>query len=218
MSEEQNTGEQVGDAVPVESVAEQSHTEEAKMVPLDALKSEREQRQKMQEELQVMKDHMMLMQNQQTKIDNQRKEEESKANDDDILTVGEVKKLRQQDRKEFEMSISELRMTHKHNDYNDVITNYLPEVLKQNPNLRKSLEQSQDFEMAYYLAKNSEAYRNANKKTKVSSDAEKIMKNSESSGSLSGIGSSATMNEAKRYKSMSDDEFKQLTNKNMGIY
>ena len=116
------------------------------------------------------------------------------------------------------MSIQELKMTQQNPDYNDVVTKYLPEVLKNNPKLRKTLSDTQDYELAYYLAKNSDAYKASNKRDKKHADAERIVQNSQSAGSLSSVGSSSTMNTAKRYKDMSDADFQKMANRNMGAF
>lgn len=187
-------------------------------VPLEALQAERAQRQSLQEELRVIKDHIALMQSQQNQGQQSQKDAMDDLSDDDVLTVGEAKKYLSQMNKQHQMSIQELKMVQKHPDYQDVVTKYLPEVLKQNPGLRKTLQDTQDFELAYYLAKQSDAYKSEARKSKKNADAERIVQNSQQAGSLGSTGSPSPINQAKRYKDMSDAEFKAMVNKNLGAF
>lgn len=224
MSEEnQNSGDYSEAAAPVENVPTDSPSgegqqEESRQVPLDALQAERAQRQSLQEELRVIKDHIALMQSQQARPQQQQKDELDGLSDDDVLTVGEAKKFISKMNNQYQMSIQELKMVQKHPDYQDVVVKYLPEVLKQNPGLRQTLESSQDYELAYYLAKNSDAYKSEHKATKKNKDAERILQNTQQAGSLSAVGSNSPMNTAKRYKDMSDEEFRTFANRNRGAF
>ena len=208
-------------AAPV--VTEQSEPKiaeekEDRQVPLDALQAERAERQKLQEELKMMKDHLAIMQAAQTRPQQQEKDEFDKLSDDDVLTVGEAKKFISKLNSQYQMGIQELRITQKYPDYQSTITKYLPEILKQNPDLRDTLQKTQDYELAYYLAKNSDAYKADHKKAKKNADAERIVQNANRAGSLSSVGQISPINEAKRYKDMSDEDFKKQVQKNLGYY
>lgn len=188
-------------------------------IPLEALQAERAQRQNLQEELRVIKDHLSLMQSQQSERRQEpQKDEMDSLSDDDVLTVGEAKKYLSKMNQQHNMSIQELRMVQKHPDYQDVVSKYLPEVIKQNPGLRKTLQESQDFELAYFLAKQSDSYKEERKKVKRNSDAERIVENSKQAGSLGNTGSPSPMNQARRYKDMSDGDFRAMVNKNLGSF
>lgn len=225
MSEEvQVSGEQtVEAAAPVEVNVEHSQPEDAsegndQSVPLSALQSEREQRQQLQEELRMIKDHLVLVEaNQHRPPPTPPKDELEGVEDSDVLTYGEAKKLLGSVQKNYQGSIEELKMTQKHPDYQEVIQKYLPEVLKTNPALRRSLEDTQDYELAYHLAKNSDSYKDQNKKTKKSLDAQRIVENSAQAGSLSSLGSTSPISQAKRYKDMKDSDFRELVNRNLGV-
>lgn len=216
------TGEQISEAAaPVDNVQSESQdgaTQQGGQVPLEALQAERAQRQNLQEELRVIKDHIALMQSQQSQPKQAQKDEFDGVSEDDVLTVGELKKILSKKENQYQMSLQELKMTQKHPDYEQVVTQYLPEVLKQNPGLRNTLQNSQDYELAYYLAKNSDAYKAANKQSKKNADAERIVQNAQEAGSLSSMGSNSPVNQAKRYRDMSDDEFRKLANRNSGHF
>lgn len=224
MNEQTDTGENYTEAAAqVDNVQSESHNSGQQQgnqsVPLEALQAERAQRQGLQDELRVIKDHIALMQAQQSHTRQEpQKDEMDSLSDDDVLTVGEAKKFLSKMNQQHQMSIQELKMTQLHPDYQDVVTKYLPEVLNKNPGLRKTLTSSQDYELAYYLAKNSEGYKSSIKKEKKHADAERIVQNSQNVGSLASVGSTSPMNQARRYKDMSDDDFQKMANRNMGSF
>ena len=214
VSGDQNSGA----AVQVETEQSESSTAN-RQVPLDALQAERSERQRLQDEVRMMKDHMSLLQaQQQQQMRPQQKDELDSLSDDDVLTVGEAKKFMSKLDSQYKMNINELKMTQKYPDYQNIVTQYLPDVLKQNPSLRESLVNSQDYELAYYLAKNSDSYKKNHKQVKQNADAERIVQNAQRAGSLSSVGQTSPMSEAKRYKDMSDADFKKQAQKNLGYF
>jgi len=189
---------------------------EGQSVPLSALQSERTKRQSMEDELRMIKEHLALSQVKQSTSTQKPKDDFEGLDDGDVMTVGEFKKLSTGMANQFKITIEELKMAQKHPDYQDVITKYLPDVLKQNPGLQSTLQKTQDYELAYYLAKNSESYRSENKKSKKSADAQRIVENANKAGSLSSMGSTSPISQAKRYKDMSDSEFLEQVNRHLG--
>jgi len=224
MTEENNvSGDQnLEAAVPPSDETIQDQTEPVGMegaqqeqnVPLSALQSERSKRQSMEDELRMIKDHLALNQVRQSQPPP--KNEFEGLEDGDVMTVGEFKKLSGSMANQFKMTIEELKMAQKNPDYQEVITKYLPDVLKQNPGLQSTLQKTQDYELAYYLAKNSDSYRSENKRSKKSADAQRIVENANRAGSLSSTGSTSPISQAKRYKDMSDEDFKQAVARNLG--
>ncbi|MFO7881193.1 MAG: hypothetical protein R6U52_01480 [Kosmotogaceae bacterium] len=205
---------ETGDNQSVVENQEVQQEEQSENVPLSALQAERSKRQQVEERLRMVEDHLALNQAQQSKP--QPKDEFEGLDEGDVMTVGDFKKLSSKMANQFQMTLEELKMTQKHPDYQEVITKYLPDVLKQNPGLKHTLQKTQDYELAYYLAKNSDTFRKENKKSKKSADAQRIVENSQRAGSLSSTGATSPISQAKRYKDMSDKEFMELMNKNMG--
>lgn len=204
-----------------EAVAEQiqeTPQEQPKMVPLDALEDERRKRQEHEEQLRLLRDHMALLQANQQKQAEPKKDDWAELQEDDVLTVKEAKRALSQIDNKYQASLKELQMSQKHPDYNEVITQYLPEVIKKNPSLRSAIEKTQDYELAYYLAKNSDAYREKNKSVKKNADAQRILENTQKASALSSAGQTSPISKAKNYKAMSDSEFAQLMQRNMGYY
>jgi len=204
-----------------EDVSQSEGVSQEGAVPLAALQSERAKRQELEERVKVMSDHMSLMQANAQMYQQQQpnvEEQKPKLSKDDVLTYGEFEELLSARESAYKQNIAELRMAQKYKDYEDVISKYLPEVLKQSPQLRATLQQSQDYELAYYLAKNSDAYKAESKQTKKNADVERILKNAEQPGSLSSIGSATAKSTAKKFKDMSDEEFSTLANRNRGYF
>jgi len=189
-----------------------------RLVPLAALEAERANRQRTEDENKMMREHFALMQAQAHKPQAQapQRDEFNGLEDSDVMTVGEFKKHSSRIANQFQMTLEELKMTQRHPDYQDVVTKYLPELFKTNPGLRESLQKSQDYELAYHLAKTSDAYRGQNQKQQRNEDADRIIRNASQAGSLSSLGASTPVSQAKRYKDMSDEEFRNLSQRNMG--
>jgi hypothetical protein len=222
MSEEpQQTGDQNSEAaVPVDVTATESQGQESPeslQVPLDALKAERGERQRLQDELKIVKDNMQLMMAQQQQLTAPSQPDEFEGiSKDDVITYGDLERILSKKEQKYDMGIQELRMTQKYPDYQEVVTTYLPEVLKTNPGLGNTLRKSNDYELAYHLAKNSDSYRGSHKQAKRSADAERIVQNAQRAGSLSSVGQTSPISEAKRWKEMSDSDFKAAATKNLG--
>ena len=197
------------DSQPLEP-AEQVH-----QVPLAALESERSKRQQYEEENRLMREHLALLQRQSQVLQAPR-DDFGGLQDSDVMTVGDFKKMATGMARQMESSIEELKMQQKNPDYSSVVTKYLPGVLKENPRIAEHLKQTQDYELAYYLAKNSDEYKSEHKRAQRSAEAERIVKNAEHSSTLSGVGNTVPVAGTKTYKSMSDSEFRELMSRNLG--
>lgn len=194
---------------------EQGDAPQGESVPLSALQSERTHRQELAEELRMIKDHLALM---EAKKEQPRQEEKPAFDPDDIPTWGEIDNYIAKRERQYQTSIDEMRMAQKHPDYQEVISKHLPEVISNNPALRKTLTESQDYELAYYLAKNSDSYRSAHKKQVKNQDAERVVQNSQKAGALSSMGTTSPINTAKRYSQMTDEDFRKEVNRNLGYF
>ena len=221
MSEEQNvSGEEVMEAaVPQGNEVVESQEPGGTQVPLDALQSERSRRQGLEDELKMVKDNMALMMaNQQMAATPKQQDEFDGISKDDVITYGDLEKILTKKEQQYQGNIQELRMSQKYPDYQEVVTKYLPEVLKTTPGIRDTLQKSNDYELAYHLAKNSDGFRNANKTTKRNADAERIVQNANRAGSLSSAGQTSPISQAKRWKEMSDQDFQKAAQQNLGHF
>lgn len=217
MSDEHNSGEQYTEAAAQVEQTQSDHVQSNQQVPLDALQSERAERQKLQDQVKLMQDHMTLMSSQR-QAPAPVKDEMEGISKDDVITYGDLEKIMSKKEHQYQLSIKELKMTQKYPDYQNVVSNYLPEVIRNNPGLRETLEKTQDYELAYYLASNSEGYKSTKKSAKKNADAERIVQNANRAGSLTSIGQNSPISEAKRYKDMSDADFQKQVQKNLGYY
>lgn len=208
--ENNDTGELRNAADSQDRVSE-TQTVQERMVPLSALEDERAKRQRLEEEQKYMKEQWLAQQRSEPK-----KNELEGLEDSDLMTVGEFKKISQQLKEEFSTSLKEIQMTHKYPDYIEVIGTYLPEVVKNHPHLKDTLLKTQDYELAYYLAKNSEGYKKDQQYKNKNEEAERILKNTQQAGSLASVGASTPVSQMKRYKDMTDEEFRKEVARNMG--
>lgn len=215
MSEEtpNDSGVEMEAAAPVTDVNHDvQEAQEEKQVPLAALEAERTQRQQLQDEVKMIKDHLSLM---QARTQAPQQQEESLA-EDDVMTYGEFKKLATKFQNEIKSSLSEMQMTKRFPDYEDVVKKYLPDVIKNRPKIGQYLQQTQDYEYAYEVAKASDSYRKDHTQKQKSADAERLMGNAQKAGSLSSVGGTTPISMAKRYKDMTDTDFRKEMAKNMG--
>lgn len=210
--------EQVLENEAVEDQVQETPIEQPQTVPLTALEDERRKRQENEEQLRLLRDHVALMQASQQKPAEPKKDDWADLQEDDVLTVKEAKRALSQIDSKYQTSLKELQMAQKHPDYNEVITQYLPDVIKNNPSLRNTIQQTQDYELAYYLARNSDAYREKNKAVKKNADAQRILQNTQKTAALSSTGQTSPISKAKNYKAMNEAEFANLMQKNMGYY
>jgi len=217
-----DTGEQAAVAAEPEAVVrEQPQAEQQQeMVPLAALQAERRERQQLQEQTKLLQDHMALLQaNQNIKPQEQSVDDYAGMSDDDVLTVGEAKKFLGKIQQNYQTSVEELRVQQKYSDYNDVVTKYLPDVIAKNPALKTTLQNDPNrYELAYYLARNSDSYRAANHEARKSTEAQRIIDNGQRPGTLSSVGSTSPQSQVSSFKNMSDAEFMKIANKNMGRF
>ncbi len=204
--EEMNSGEEMEAAAPEsnESMVDETQAQEdSKVVPLEALEDERHKRQELAGQVELLKNHMNLLAAGQQKP---QAEQTLSEDDDDILTVGQARKGMAKIEQDFQSRVSELEFASKHPDYNEVIQKYLPEALKEEPYWSTVLTPS-SFAQAYSLAKKSEAYKKDHGKRKRNADAEKMVANSQRSGSLSSVGGAASGNGQPDWLNMPKAEF-----------
>ena len=137
--------------------------------------------------------------------------------DDDWPTVKDMKKVLGIREKQYREAIEEAQVASQYSDYREVISSYLPKLLKEKPNLRGSIEHSPNKALAAYeLAQMYKASRDEGKSVKKASDeAARIVKNTSKPGSLSQVGGQSSMSSADYYSSMSDNDFAQLVADNL---
>ena len=187
-------------------------------VPLTALQAERAERQRLQDDMRMMKDHMALLQANHVQPPPQQRSEFEGLSKEDVVTVGDLERVFSKKEQEISLGMQRLAMAQRHPDYFDVVNKYLPTVIEKNPSIANTIVNSKDLELAYYLAKNSEAYKADNAIARRNTDAERIVQNAQRPGTLSSVGQNSPISEAKRIKEMSDKDFTEMVNKNLGYF
>ncbi len=195
------------------SQPEQEASQE-QMVPVTALQAERRERQQLQENLKIMQDHIALMSaNKPTK----QQDEFENLNDQDVLTVGEAKKFMSNFSRQQQMAVEELKISQQHPDYNEVVRKYLPHVLKDDPDLKDVIMNAPNpYKAAYYLAKRSDTYLQEQRNTIRSPEAQKAAANMQRPGNLSSVGQAVPSSQSSGWKQMSDKDFMNAVNRNLG--
>lgn len=203
-------------AQSVEQVQEAQPSQE-QTIPLSALQAERQQRQQLQEQLRMMQDHVELLRtNQMVQQKQPQKDQFSDLSDDDVLTVGQAKKFVSQLGQQQKAEVEELKMATQYPDYAETVKKYLPEVIKENPELRDAIMNSPNpFRTAYILAKKSDSYLKE-RGLERSPEAQKVIQQQQRAGNLSAVGSATPATQVSSWKNMSDKEFEKHVNKHLG--
>lgn len=213
-------GENLEAAAPVSEEGNAPRAEaREEHVPLSALQAERENRQRMQEELELMRNHIELLRTTQPKAQ-EPKDEFSSLSDDDVLTVGEAKRFISNLDNQYKMTIEELRMAQKHPDYEQVVRQHLPTVLKNKPYLANTLAKDPNrYQIAYDLAKEAAMQKQASQQREIqrTEESQRIIENAQKTGSLSSLGRDAPTQEPSNFKNMSDEDFLTFHRRNLGL-
>lgn len=188
--------------------------QEDQMVPLAALQAERRERQQLQESQKAIQDHLALLEAQMAK---KQKQDAPRRDPNDVLTWGDFEQAAYDFKRESQMETAELKMALQNPDYNEVVRKYLPDVIKNDPDLKDFvLSAKNPFKAAYHLAKRSDGYLQEQKEKVRSQETSKVASNLQKPGNLSSLGGATSGSSMAGYKNMSDTEFRKLVNKNMG--
>lgn len=219
MEEDMQTGEEHEAAAPesMNNEQESAHQPEGEHnVPLSALQAERRERQRLADEVKMMQEHVQLL---RANSEPQAKQPAAfdTLEDDDILTVGQAKKQLEAMQRSMREQTEELRMSTAHQDYNEVITKWLPEAIKENPKIADWIKSSNSpYEQAYYYAKRSDAFLKEKVANTRSPAAQKVQENMSRPGNLSSMGSNSAVSQPSMWREMSDADFMRTANKNLG--
>lgn len=227
MSEEEtrveNTAQEVQEVIdPIEESNETTETssQEDNSVNVEELQRELDQERERRQELQ---DNLELIKSNTPKEKIQEETEEDffgDLTDDDLPTVGDIRKIMKQQKKEQSRLSQERIVSAKYEDYNEVVRKYLPEAIKENKSLIKDLDSSENAALlAYNIAKvrqlSSEG--NIKAKPKRSNVAERIEANASKPRSVSSVGGTSSMSTADYYANLSEEDFYKLASKNLDL-
>lgn len=136
--------------------------------------------------------------------------EQSKYNDDDLVTVGQMKNTLLQLENQYREVINDIKVKTRHQDYDNIVTDdNVRELVRDNPELREAIRTSNDPRiLVYNLLKAKMPAKEA--KAQKQQEAQQVLNNMNKPGALGNAPTgSGTLNQANRIKSMNDREFEQ---------
>lgn len=129
---------------------------------------------------------------------------------DDIVTVGQARKLAEKiaERaaskllKEKEVASMEDNVSFKYPDYSDVVTKYIPKIIKDDPDLAEAIRNSPNpYLTAYKIAKKSYFYKEGLENSNKGSQAtQKVLENSSKPQSVHSQGYQGALSDAKKFE------------------
>ena len=198
-----------------------------KTVPLAALEDERGKRQALEEKVRTLEENVALYRANLPGPDSRREPEPPKEKDllegvdeDDVMTVGEMKKILKKQAESFTKEkeefgqkvggfISEVQMIVGNPDYKDVISKNLPNVLKAKPALAAAIKSSQNpYLLAYELGKLDPSYKAKETGDRIDKDAQKIIDNLEKP-QLGKGGGGGGLDKVDAYAKLTDDQLEE---------
>jgi len=199
-----------------------AETHDAQTVPLSVVKSMREEQSRLKDQLKIMSDQYDVM---RMSAFNKREElpKEPEKDPSDLVTWGEAQGYLNQRESGMRLEMQELKMSQQNPDYQDVVSKFLPLAIKEDPDLAHEIEimvktGKNAAAYAYKRTKQSAAFLESSKKVEHNDQAKRILENAERSGNLSEISPGASVNSQRSaYWSMSDEQFRQQMNANLGF-
>lgn len=144
-------------------------------------------------------------------------DEDDSGNDADLITKGDLKKILNSTLGPVDAMLTEVQFKASHSDYDELITNYLPEILDRRPDLRQILlntPKQHRPQLAYEIVKHSPSYTEKVASKKKDEVVDKIMKNASKPGSVNAVGGKGgTTDKVSSILTMSKDDFEAHMNK-----
>lgn len=208
------------------------HGGENKMVPLEALQSIRDEVKELKNENRSLRENVQTYSNHFEMMAAQQKQQQPKEADplegladDDYLTAGQARKFAEQMSnyssqlaRQTQASNAELKMMAEHADYKEIIKDYLPKAIEEDPELLQEIKSaSNQYKYAYKMAKKSQAYLKDQAKKTMSPKSQKVFDNYTQPQSLSSAGAPVKANGEGKYRSMNQADFRKLVAKNSGL-
>lgn len=131
--------------------------------------------------------------------------------EDDILTVSDLKRALSEKEREYQQQIAELSVKSTYSDYNKVVEKYgktLPDAVKQ-----AIVHAPNPYEALYEACKDSGAYYKDQLMSEKHVDAKKASDNLSKPGSASSVGGAGALSKASLYEGMSDSDIIAMSEK-----
>lgn len=146
----------------------------------------------------------------------QSKEMDKDVSEDDIPTFGDLKKIRERDMQEIgqlKQMLQELDMKARHSDYNETVKEYLPDILKEEPDLALALKDNPMMHrLAYKLAQASPRYHQEKLAKKNAETVEKMVTNATKATPATARKNVVVQDEEAKLTSMSDQQIRDMFN------
>lgn len=130
--------------------------------------------------------------------------------DDDVPTYGELKKLRARDeakQNQFLQKMKEMEMRTQYSDYSEVVKNFLPDVLQEDPDLAIAIKDNPMMQkLAYKLAQASPRYHEQRLAKQNTAVMNKIAENTSRPQPANSRKNVASYSENSQINAMSDDD------------
>lgn len=146
----------------------------------------------------------------------QSKEMDKEVSEDDIPTFGDLKKIRERDMQEIgqlKQMLQELDMKARHSDYNETVKEYLPDILKEEPDLALALKDNPMMHrLAYKLAQASPRYHQEKLAKRNAETVEKMVTNATKATPATARKNVVVQDEEAKLTSMSDQQIRDMFN------
>lgn len=196
------TEEQVADASQVES--QQLSNKEMNFRALEA------DRDRLAQQTQYLQQRLMEIERSQPNPNSK------EIAEDDIPTYGDIKRIRQKDQEtinRLEEKLAELEMRTKYEDYNKTVKEYLPDVLKEDPELALAIKDNPMMhKLAYKLAQASPRYHQEKLVQSNSAKVDKIIENSSRPTPANARKNVMVQDEEAKVANMSDEQIWNMFN------
>ncbi len=144
------------------------------------------------------------------------KEVDREISEDDIPTFGDLKRIRERDLAEIQnlkQSLQEMDMRARHSDYNETIKEYLPDILKEEPDLALALKDNPMMHrLAYKLAQASPRYHQEKTAKKNGEAMDRMVENATRPTPATARKNVVVQNEDAKLQSMSDNDILNMFN------
>lgn len=203
---------------PVKSDVVEDHSKQelnfrALTQEVDRMKAERETEKK---EYQLQLDMLRANMAQKDQPVQQERKFLDGMKDDDVPSVGELRKEWEQKESMYQSRLEELQVSQMHPDYAEVMEKYLAPLVKQKPYLAEGIQGARNkAQYAYELAKMAQQIQDHQVVTTKSENAQRIVDNSRKPGTLSQAGGQGALSKADYFASMSDQEFMKMASRNL---
>ncbi|MFX0200993.1 MAG: hypothetical protein ACFFCW_33150 [Candidatus Hodarchaeota archaeon] len=216
MEDEERTDE---DTATDDKGQDQDQGQDSREQNFEALRGEvqelKNQNQLLQDQLELYRANVSMGQTQERRTETQAKDDAfGGMEDEDVLTVADAKKIFGAKEAQFSEGLSEMRMAVLFPDYRNIVTQHLPNVLKNNPTLATALKDPVKYRhlIAYELAKTDPEFTKTTTGSQEEkggeSEADRIIKNAQKTKSVSQAGGGGGgLSKLEMYATMSDEDF-----------